>query len=149
MDKTSEPTVSLSLTVKDATKALTFYTQALEAEELFRMTAPDGRVVHAEFTIGNTRIYISGEAADWHAFAMAEGATASCLFTVVTANCDEAYERAVGAGAESLSAPRDQFWGMRSAMIKDPFGYRWAFGQKLEKASPEALQEKAAKLISK
>ena len=55
----NDPTVAVSLTVKDAAEALDFYTRAFGAEELFRLPAPDGSVVHAEFRIGNSNIYIS------------------------------------------------------------------------------------------
>jgi PhnB protein len=143
MEQTIEPTVSLSLTVKHAAAALSFYSEAFGAEELLRMPSPEGDVAHAEFKIGNTLIYISGEAADWHAFAMPEGAMASCLFSIVTEDCDAAYDRAIQAGAKSLSEPRDQFWGARSALIKDPYGYRWSFIQKTEDVSPEELERRA------
>jgi PhnB protein len=143
MEAESLPTVSLSLTVKDAAEALQFYTEALGAVELFRMPAPDGSVAHAEFKIGNTHIYISDEAPEWHAYAMAEGAVAACLFSILVDDCDTAFEKAVNAGAEPLSPPRDQFWGVRSAIVKDPFGYRWSFGQHVEAVSPDELKKRA------
>lgn len=148
MVQTIEPTVSFSLTVKDASSALNFYSEALGAEELFRMPTPEGGVAHAEFMIGNTRIYISDEAADWHAFAMPEGATASCLFAIKTEDCDESYNQAIKAGAESLGEPMNTFWGTRSAMIKDPFGYRWSFSQRIEDVSPEEIARRAQELFS-
>lgn len=143
MENVPRPTVSLSLTVKDAAAALRFYTDALGAEEVFRMPAPDGQVVHAEFKIGDTNIYISDEAPDWHAYAMPAGGTASCLFAIRVDDCDAAFQRAVEAGAEALSQPQDQFWGVRSAIIKDPFGYRWSFGQEVEAVPPEELMKRA------
>jgi PhnB protein len=145
---TEEPTVSFSLTVKDASGALRFYSEALGAEELFRLPTPEGGLAHAEFMIGNTRIYISDEAAEWHAFAMIEGAVAACLFSIMTDDCDASYDRAIKAGAESLSEPKNQFWGTRSALIKDPFGYRWSFIQKVEDVSPEELERRAQALYS-
>ncbi len=148
MEQNTEPTVALSLTVKNTARALEFYTEAIGAQELFRMPSPDGGVGHAEFMIGNTHIYISDEAAEWHAFAMSEGATASCLFSVMTEDCDAAYKQATAAGAESLSEPENQFWGTRSAIIKDPFGYRWSFNQKIEDVSPEELIKRAQAFFS-
>ncbi len=139
----NEPTVSISLTAADAAAALDFYTRAFGAEELFRMSAPDGSVGHSEFMLGNTRIFLSGESADWQAFAMPEGATASCLFSVVTDACDAAYQKAVEAGGESVSEPQDYFWGMRSCVIRDPFGYRWSLSQKIEDVSPEEIARRA------
>jgi len=148
MEQTKEPTVAFSLTVKDTSRALKFYTEAFGAEELFRMPAPDGGVAHAEFMIGNTRIFISDESTEWHAFAMPEGATAACLFSIMTDDCDRSYDRAVKAGADSLSEPTNQFWGTRSAIIKDPFGYRWSFSQKIEDVSPEELEKRAKAFFS-
>ena len=52
-------------------------------------------------------------------------------------------QEAVEAGAEALSQPQDQFWGVRSAIIKDPFGYRWSFGQEVEAVPPEELMKRA------
>ena len=143
MDQDSTPTVMVSLTVKDAANALDFYTAGLGALELFRMPAPDGSVAHAEFMVGNTRLYISGEAEAWHAYAMPEGTMASCLFSIGTDDCGGAYQRALNAGATSLSEPQDQFWGTRSALIKDPYGYRWAFNQVIEEVPPEELEKRA------
>ena len=143
MEQANIPTVSLSLTVKETVKALQFYRNALGADEVFRLPTPDGSIAHAEFMVGNTRIYISDEAPDWHAFAMPDGGMASCLFSIMVDDCDKAYARAVNAGAESLSPPQDQFWGMRSAVVKDPFGYRWSFGQIVEEVPPEELAQRA------
>lgn len=143
MTQIPEPSVSLSLTVKNTASALAFYAAAFGAEELFRMPAPGGGIAHAEFMLGNTRIYISDESEEWHAFAMPDGTTASCLFAFATEHCDDTYAKALKAGAESLSEPKDQFWGTRSAIIKDPFGYRWSLNQKIEDVSPEELERRA------
>ena len=143
MGQNTEPTVSFSLTVKDVAMALRFYTEAFGAQELFRLPSPDGSVAHAEFMIGNSRIYISMESPEWHAFAMPEGGTASCLFAISTENCDHSFDRAKKAGGQSLSEPENYFWGTRSAIIKDPFGYRWALNQKIEDVSPAELARRA------
>lgn len=148
MGNPTEPTVSFSLTVKDAAQALKFYTDAFGAEELYRLPAPDGSVAHAEFMIGNTRIYISGEAEEWHAYAMPENSMASCLFSIMTDDCDASHEKAVKAGAGSLSSPADQFWGARSSIVKDPYGYRWSFTQIVEELSPEEISKRAEKLFA-
>jgi PhnB protein len=148
MDLTNIPTISVSLTVKNSAEALAFYAEALGAEEVFRMPAPDGGIAHAEFMIGNTRIYMSDEAPDWYAYAMPEGGMASCLFSIMTDDCDKSYEQAVNAGAEPLGPPQDHFWGMRSAIVKDPFGYRWSFGQLIEEVSPEELAKRAEAYFS-
>jgi PhnB protein len=133
---------------KDASSALDFYSEAFGAEELFRLPSPEGGVAHAEFMIGNSRIYISDESAEWHAFAMPAGTTASCLFSTATEDCDKSYHLAIKAGAETLSKPENYFWGARSAIIKDPFGYRWALNQKTEDVAPEELARRAQELFA-
>ncbi len=112
------------------------------------MPTPDGGVAHAEFMIGNTRIYISDEYEDYHAFAMPAGTTASCLFSILVENCDTAYQRALAAGAETLSAPADQFWGTRTAVLRDPFGYRWGLNQIIEELSMEEIERRARELYA-
>ncbi len=145
--KENEPTVSLSLTVNDGSAALDFYTRAFGAKELYRMADPGGGVAHAEFMLGNTKIFLSEASPEWHAAAMPEGAKASCLFAIQTDSCDDSFKRATEAGGEVLSEPEDQFWGCRSAIIRDPFGYRWSFGQVIEEVSPEEMARRAKELF--
>lgn len=141
-------TVAPSLTVRDVVKALEFYAEAFGAEESFRLDIPDGPVVHAEFSIGDTGFYISTESEEWRAIALEEGQLAPCLFCIRTDNCDEAYEKAVSAGAESIEGPTDQIWGSRTAVVSDAFGYRWSFGQVIEEVSPEEMKERIAKMMA-
>ena len=143
MSQTHEPTVSFSLTCKSAADALDFYTRAVGAVELFRLSPAPGVVPHAEFLIGTTHIYISDEAPTANAFALPEGRMAPCGFTIQVDDCDTAFARALAAGGSPLSPSRDQFWGKRTAMIRDPFGYRWSFSQHLEDVPPEELMKRA------
>lgn len=138
-----EPTIAVSLTVKDTSEALDFYTRAFGAEELFRLPMPNGGIGHAEFMLGNTRMFISDESKEWHAYAMKEGTMASSLLAISTDSCDRSYNRAVEAGGKGLSDPETQFWGMRTAIIKDPFGYRWSFRELVEEVSPEEMAKRA------
>ena len=49
-------TITPSLTVRDAAKAIEFYIKALGAQEVMRMESPDGTVGHAEIRIGDSII---------------------------------------------------------------------------------------------
>ena len=128
----SEEHITLSLTFKDTASAIEFYSKAFGASELFRMALPDGGIAHAEMMFGGTKVMMSDEDSEYHAFAMPEGSTASCVFSISTENVDERYEAALAAGAEGLLAPKDMFYGMRVAVVKDPFGYRWSFDKRIE-----------------
>lgn len=141
------PSVSFSLTVKSASDALAFYTAAFNAVELYRMPSPDGGTFHAEFMLGNTRIYMSDEAEGWHAKALPEGTMAPCLFAISVDDPDTAFKQAVEAGAKPLNEPEDHFWGSRSGMVLDPFGYRWSLTKQVEEVPPEEIMRRASELF--
>ena len=143
MSQSKAPTVSISLTFKRAADALEFYTKALAAVELFRMAPAPGVIAHAEFMIGNTHLMMSDESPEWHAKSNPEGTMASCIFAIDTDNCDEAFAKAVACGATPLREPQTMFWGRRSGIICDPFGYRWNFSQLVEEVSPEEMMKRA------
>lgn len=145
---TNKPTVSISLTFKRAADALYFYTNAFGAVELFRMSPAEGIVPHAEFMIGNTHLMMSDESPEWHAAAIPDGSMASCIFSIESENCDAAFAKAIAAGAKSLREPEDMFWGNRSALICDPFGYRWNLWHKVEEVSPEEMMKRAKAFMS-
>ena len=147
MSEKQDPTVVVSLTVKNVVAALEFYEKAFGAKEVLRMPMPDGSIGHAEFLIGNTCFYISTEFPEWRAFPMDEDQTASCLFGINSENCDEAFQKAVDAGAEVIDEPKDQIWGLRTSIVRDPFGYRWNLRHLIEDLSLEEIMDRAKKLM--
>ena len=62
---------------------------------------------------------------------------------VYVEDTDAAYKRGLGAGATSLQEPADQFYGDRSAGVKDPFGNQWFIGTNLESMSEEELSKRS------
>src|SRR6266404_1667291 len=101
------------INVKGVAKLIDFLKAALGAEEVMRMPGPDGSVMHAEVSIGNSRLML-GEP-------MQGGPSTSAFYLYVT-DVDSMYKRALSAGAKSESPPTDQFWGDRMATVKDSFG---------------------------
>lgn len=67
----------------------------------------------AEMRIGDSVIMISSTA---------ERAAFPAFLYVYVDDADEAFRRAVQAGAEVLEQPRDTPYGDRRAMVRDPFG---------------------------
>ncbi len=113
----TDPSFTVSLTVKDAGEALEFYKKALGIEEVFRMADPSGSpIYHAEFMLGDLKMYLSCESPDWGALALPKGIAAPCLFAVVSERCDEAVQRAINAGAELISEPTDQIYARYDAV---------------------------------
>jgi uncharacterized glyoxalase superfamily protein PhnB len=117
--------VSPYLLVKDVAKTMDFLKTTFDAKELFRHAEPNGRVRHAEMRIDDS-VVMMGERPDRE-----DGGSASVH--VYVPDVDACYRRAVSAGATSLSEPRDQPYGDRSAGVKDAEGNLWWIGTHLAK----------------
>lgn len=51
----------------------------------------------------------------------------SIILHLDCSNVDEAFKRAVGAGATVSEEVADQPWGQRYGKVIDPFGFVWSF----------------------
>ena len=136
-------TITPSLIVRDAAKAIDFYKKALGAEERMRMASPDGKIGHAELKIGDSIIFLSEESQQMGTKSpQTLGGTSSYLYLYVE-DVDAVYERALKAGAESVMALADQFYGDRSGGIKDPSGNIWYIATHKEDVAPDELKRRA------
>ncbi len=138
-------TVTLALTLDNAAEAIDWYKKALGAEEVARASGPDGKIMHAEIRIGDSRIMVNDPmmgAKGPQAF----GGSPASLWLYVE-DCDALFNRAVAAGATVLpgmGAMADQFWGDRSGSFSDPHGYRWTIASHKEDLTPEEMQQRQA-----
>jgi|SRR5436853_6589212 len=130
------------LHVNGAAKAIDFYVAAFGAREKFRLAEPSGRIGHAELDIGGTTLMLADEFPEYgikgpHTI----GGTAVTIHLHVD-DADEVIRRAVAAGAQVESEPKDQFYGERSGRICDPFGHRWNIGHSIEDVTAEEMQRR-------
>ena len=100
-----------------AEPVISFIRRAFGAKELAKYASPAGVVHHAEIQVGSSVVEM-GEAHDAYQ-------TMKSMFYVYVPDCDAVYHRALAAGATSLSEPKDQTYGDRSAGVTDPFGNQW------------------------
>ena len=137
-------TVTPHLVIRGAAQAIEFYKQAFGAEELMRMTAPDGKsVIHAELRIGDSIIFLADESPGMGCRAPESlGGTTTTLNLYVDA-VDAAFERAVKAGSKVTMPVADMFWGDRYGMLTDPFGHSWAMATHKEDLTTQEMEERA------
>lgn len=136
--------VTPSLIVKGADDAIKFYIAAFGAVERYRMAMPNGTIMHAEITIGDSIIMLSDEFPDWGAVSpLTSGGTPSALM-IYTSDCDTMFANAIAAGATELRPLMDQFYGDRSGQLLDPFGYKWTISTRIEEVEPAEIQLRAA-----
>ena len=138
-----QPVVSVYLCAHDAAAAIDFYRVAFGAVETLRMTADDGRVGHAEITIGGNTVMLSDEHPELGILSpQTLGGTPVTLYLHVE-DVDAVYARAIAAGATGEREPADQFHGNRNATLRDPSGHRWMLSQPVETLSAEELAGRA------
>jgi PhnB protein len=138
-------TVTPQLIFDNAAQAIDWYKQALGAEEKARAVAPDGKIMHAELQIGNSRIMLDDGFGGGKS-AKALGGSPISLWVYVQ-DCDALFKRAVAAGAHAAADPMgqmgDRFWGDRSGTFTDPYGYQWTIATHKEDLSREELDRRA------
>ncbi|HEX5177100.1 MAG TPA: VOC family protein [Chthoniobacteraceae bacterium] len=137
-------TVTPYLIIHGAAQALEFYSRVFGAVEVMRFKGPGGKIMHAEMTIGDSRIMVADEFPQMGAVSpQSIGGTAVGLALYVE-DADATFNRALGAGATVISAVQDQFYGDRSGTLLDPFGHRWTVATHIEDVTLEEVERRAA-----
>ena len=141
-------TVTPSLVVAGAAKAIDFYKKALGAEELMRFPGPDGKIMHAEIRIGDSIIMLGDEMPEQGAKGPKSYGGTPVSFFVYGEDVDAAWKRAVDAGAKPIMPLADQFWGDRTGSLEDPFGHHWWLAQHIQDLTPEELRKNSEAFFS-
>lgn len=108
-------TITPYLTVRRPEQLINFVKDVFGAVEVFRTTGSAGGL-HAEVIIGDSKLMIGG---------MDTVEEIPTALHVYLPDADAVYQRGLDAGATSLEAPVDQFYGDREAGVKDPTGNVW------------------------
>lgn len=122
------------LVVHDVPKLIDFVRQAFGAAEVHRTATPDGKVMHAEVQIGDSRVMM-GEARDMPPI--------PAMLYLYVEDVDAVYDRAIRAGGISVTPPTDMFYGDRSGGVKDAHGNQWWIGTHKEDVPADELARRA------
>jgi PhnB protein len=136
--------VTPTLTIRDVDKALGFYTRAFGAEERMRFLGPDEKsIMHAEIKIGDSIMMLGEEHPEMGCQGpQSLGGTPVSLYLYVE-DADQAFTRAVAAGAKADQPVADMFWGDRCGQLTDPFGHKWNLATRKENLTPEEMRKRA------
>ena len=135
------------LHVKDAARAIAFYSEAFGAREKFRLTEPSGRIGHAELDFNGYTLMLADEFPEYNILGPQPGSNTTVTIHLHVDDCDAMIEHAREAGAKVTMAPQDQFYGERSGVLIDPFGHRWNIGHSIEEVSTEEMQRRYSALL--
>ena len=124
------------LHVNGAAKSIAFMKEVFDAQEIAVYPRPDGTVGHAALRIGDSVIELADAGPEWPAM--------PCALQVYVPDADAAYQRALKAGASSLIEPADQFYGDRTASVRDSSGNNWYIATQKEIVSKEEVDRRLA-----
>jgi PhnB protein len=120
---------------ENASRLIEFLQLAFEAEEITRLSWPDGRIMHAELKIGDSMIMIGEASGEWKPM--------PASIALYVENVDATYARALEAGATSIREPANQFYGDRSGGVMDLAGNHWWIATHIEEIPPQELRLRA------
>jgi len=127
-------TVNPYLLVEGAAKMIEFLTLVFDANPEL-ISYHEDKIGHATLKVGDSMIELADACEEW-------GQTSAALHIYVP-DVDVTYKKAIEAGAMGLREPADQFYGERSASVKDPFGIQWHIATQIEVLSNEELLRRA------
>jgi len=132
------PRVTPYLYYQDVAAALRFLADAFGFREKLRMPGSDGKIAHAEMTLGDGLVMMGCPGADYRN-PKRLGQTTQGLYVYVD-DVDAHCARAKKAGAKIINEPEDQFYGDRRYGAEDPEGHHWFFATHIRDVAPEDLK---------
>jgi len=130
------------LIVDGAAELIEFLKGTFDVEEPVRMPRPDGKVGHAEVKLGDSIVMLAD------AGGPQESKPTQAMLVVYVEEVDKVYRRALEAGGKSIREPEDQFYGDRSAGVRDAFGNEWWIHTHVEDVSSDEMRRRTEKMSS-
>ena len=134
--------ITPAFVVSGAGKLISFLENAFCAKVVERYDDPKGAVLHAELVLGDSVVMCGEPAGEWEAM--------PAMFSFYVDNgdaVDVAYKRARSLDATSVREPQNQFYGHRSATVKDVGGNKWTITAVVEEVSKEEIERRMADMM--
>ena len=141
--------VTPTIVVRGADKAIDFYKRAFGAEEVDRMAGPDGKIMHAEIRIGDSIVMLGEESPQWGTLSPLSTKGIPGSLHIYVDDADAAFSRAISAGATVRYPLEDAFWGDRYGKVTDPFGHEWGIATRVKDLTPQEMREAADAWMAK
>lgn len=122
------------LIYEDVGKAIDWLCRAFGFTERLRYAGKDGRVSHAQLSIGECAVMLGRPGAQ---FRPPRPDEVNQYVLVHVEDVGRHFEHASRAGARILESPADRPFGERQYTAEDPAGHRWTFSQHVADVAPE------------
>lgn len=133
MPSQNQPAISTSivpwLSVRNAVKAISFYKDAFDAVEVYRLEDPEGGLV-VRLCVAGAEFWISGGNTDNDNAELERVGGDTVRMILTTSDPDSLFQQALNAGATQIFPVGEEF-GWRLGRIADPFGLHWEIGKPL------------------
>ena len=136
------------LAIKNAARALEFYEKAFGATVRYTLLMPDGRVGHAEISLGDSIVMLSDELPEYGGKAPEALGGSPVSIHLYVDDVDAFFKRALAAGARERKRVEDQFYGDRSGQLEDPFGHLWWVATHKEDVAPDEMQKRVRAMFA-
>lgn len=135
-------TVTPYMIADGASDAIAYYKAAFGAQEELLMPGPDGKVMHAEIRIGDSKIMLADECPEMGARSAKTVGGSPVGICLYVEDVDTVFKRAIDAGGTEERPVQTQFYGDRSGTLRDPFGFQWTVATHVEDLTPEQIAER-------
>ncbi|KAF1045406.1 MAG: hypothetical protein GAK35_01400 [Herbaspirillum frisingense] len=126
-----------------AADAIEFYKKAFGANEGARLAGPDGRLMHAQLSIGDSSLMLVDEMPEWKCLGPKALGGSPVTIHLYVKDADAVCAQAVAAGAQPVMPVADMFWGDRYGQVVDPFGHKWSIATHVRDMTPEQIAKAA------
>lgn len=130
-------TITPSLNINGAAKAIDTYVNAFGAKEVYRMEMPgSSKIMHACLQIGDSKLFLADTSPE-----MGCGTPSASTFYLYVDDVDKVHKQAKAAGLSEFYPVKDMFWGDRTGSVKDAYGNIWTIATHTREVSPEEMEE--------
>jgi len=129
------------LRVDSAAGALEFYRKAFGAVEDFRRMH-EGHLLLVVIKLGDSRAMLFDKRNDPNHATGGDPRGNGVMLKLYVENVDQTFETATSLGARVESGVQDQYFGERSGILTDPFGFSWQISQFKEELPHDVIEER-------
>ena len=113
------------------------------------MPGPDGKISHAEITIGDSIIMLGPSQANTGVRSPESIGSSTVSIFLYLEDVDSTFKKALSAGAKETQPLADQLWGDRYGRLTDPFGHSWSLATHKEDVSSEEMSRRMQEAAKK